>query len=1194
MANFKQLSLFIFVILLVSTSINAQDKVWTGAIDSSWHVAGNWNPSGVPTSTQTVTLRGNTTPSPVITSNVTIRSVTINQYYSNPGDKLTIRNNATLTLTDDFTVNGAGILNIVNGHVEMTGTSSGTNNFNQNSAQSEINITNGSFEVGTISENIDAEIIGTFNLGNGSFTVNGNFDVSNSDTFNAQDGTVLITGNSTINGTYNGNDGTTTFEGEVTVRSGGVLNLGSGTINFDDNTTISNNGTVNFGTGTVNFESDVSVASSGFVNIQGATVNILGDADFSNNGNLTITTGSLNIGGNASLTSGGSISLGGGQLQLQGNLNIPQGGNFNADSSTVVFSGDSTQTVSTNTDITFNNVRVDSGAVLNSDGGSENTIVVEGDLIINEGGGVVIEDDDQIDVQGEVGGDGAGNVSSPAPFAISATAPTSTSVKVTFNKGMVESLAENTSNYSIKRVSDNSIISITSASLNTGSDSTIVTLIVGTLTDDVQYEITMNNLDSNDGGELSNNHKKRFTRTGPVTFYSRQSGNWNVNSTWSRTSHSGSAATSNPSNTTGATIIVGDGDVVTITNSTSIINQTSVEVKSTSTLRVGTSGNLTTGTKSITGLGTFSVTSGTLQIGSSGGIASSGASGNIRTTTRSFSSSGSYVYNGSSSQVTGTGLPNTVVNLTINNTSSVTLDADVQVTSTLSLTNGSLIIESGNNLIANTKSISSGNLVMRNTITGSNGWRLLSSPISSTYGDFLDNITTQGYSGSSLGNASIDSLQPNVLYYFESYPGTDNQRWRAPANSNSPLTSGRGLYTYIFGNIASDARYNNSLPIDLEVTGQENEGPIDLNVSYTTDADSGWNLVGNPYAATINWNDESNWTKTNIDNTVYVWDYTTSQYKTWNGTTGDLGNGLISPFQGFWIKANDTSPSLVVNEDAKTTGGVFVGKTVSSHINTEPKFSILLSDDINRTSTHFMFSETAKLNKDRQDGYRLVPPPGIPSYLDFASVSENGNRFSINNLPRGFGIPIEIPLSIDSYESGYSVDKPLHFIFNNFKNIPEGWTIYLIDTELNKEVDILSESTYLFDFEGTYGKSAPNNTFGSKPKITSKASSKNRFHLRIDPGSDASELPNEFKLKQNYPNPFNPSTTIEFNLPLQSQVALEIYDILGRKLETIVSENLSAGEHSYTWNATRYASGVYIYRLSTAKNVFIKKMTLVK
>ncbi len=187
-------------------------------------------------------MRGNKKPYPVITSNVTVRSVDINQWYSSPGDQLIIRNNATLTITDDFNMSGAGVLNIVNGHVLMSATSSGTNNFAVNSATSVVNITNGSFTAGTLSEDVDVEIIGTFNLGNGSLTVYGDFDISNSDTFNAEDGTVVINGNTTINGTYNGDDGNTTFNGTVDVRSGGVLNLGSGTITFNGETFVGNSG----------------------------------------------------------------------------------------------------------------------------------------------------------------------------------------------------------------------------------------------------------------------------------------------------------------------------------------------------------------------------------------------------------------------------------------------------------------------------------------------------------------------------------------------------------------------------------------------------------------------------------------------------------------------------------------------------------------------------------------------------------------------------------------------------------------------------------------------------------------------------------------------------------------------------------------------------------------------------------------
>ncbi|MEJ2536021.1 MAG: T9SS type A sorting domain-containing protein, partial [Calditrichia bacterium] len=73
----------------------------------------------------------------------------------------------------------------------------------------------------------------------------------------------------------------------------------------------------------------------------------------------------------------------------------------------------------------------------------------------------------------------------------------------------------------------------------------------------------------------------------------------------------------------------------------------------------------------------------------------------------------------------------------------------------------------------------------------------------------------------------------------------------------------------------------------------------------------------------------------------------------------------------------------------------------------------------------------------------------------------------------------------------------------------------------------------------------------------------------------------EFRLKQNYPNPFNPSTTIEFNLPIASEVSLKIFNILGEEVTTLVSDKLKAGSYSYEWNGTeQLASGIYIYRLS--------------
>ena len=74
--------------------------------------------------------------------------------------------------------------------------------------------------------------------------------------------------------------------------------------------------------------------------------------------------------------------------------------------------------------------------------------------------------------------------------------------------------------------------------------------------------------------------------------------------------------------------------------------------------------------------------------------------------------------------------------------------------------------------------------------------------------------------------------------------------------------------------------------------------------------------------------------------------------------------------------------------------------------------------------------------------------------------------------------------------------------------------------------------------------------------------------------------PQRYCLSQNFPNPFNPSTTISFNLPSRSFVSLIVFDLLGKKVATIVSEEMQAGNHARQWDASGLASGVYWYRLS--------------
>lgn len=96
------------------------------------------------------------------------------------------------------------------------------------------------------------------------------------------------------------------------------------------------------------------------------------------------------------------------------------------------------------------------------------------------------------------------------------------------------------------------------------------------------------------------------------------------------------------------------------------------------------------------------------------------------------------------------------------------------------------------------------------------------------------------------------------------------------------------------------------------------------------------------------------------------------------------------------------------------------------------------------------------------------------------------------------------------------------------------------------------------------------------------------------PGEPRHPIPLRPVLEQNFPNPFNPVTTIRFYLPKSEKVTLNIYDLLGRKVRTIINGKMTAGEHSVDFNARNFASGLYFYRLKTANSTLTKKMLIIK
>ena len=113
------------------------------------------------------------------------------------------------------------------------------------------------------------------------------------------------------------------------------------------------------------------------------------------------------------------------------------------------------------------------------------------------------------------------------------------------------------------------------------------------------------------------------------------------------------------------------------------------------------------------------------------------------------------------------------------------------------------------------------------------------------------------------------------------------------------------------------------------------------------------------------------------------------------------------------------------------------------------------------------------------------------------------------------------------------------------------------------------------------------------------------FLLTVDRGilsgvtEDVAGLPLELTLAGNSPNPFNPKTVISFDLPRAGQVELAVYDVLGRKVANLVSDQLGPGHHEITWlgvdsHGRRVASGVYFSVLRSGGECRVGKLTLVK
>ena len=338
-------------------------------------------------------------------------------------------------------------------------------------------------------------------------------------------------------------------------------------------------------------------------------------------------------------------------------------------------------------------------------------------------------------------------------------------------------------------------------------------------------------------------------------------------------------------------------------------------------------------------------------------------------------------------------------------------------------------------------------------------YRNISSPVqNATVADLQNEIPITGsFTGSSTCGSC--STSKSMFFYDETVINDANGSGVADlndgyisfpsANNTETLVSGLGYSIFVRGNLLSSALW--------DVRGSIKQGnvvPFSFPVTFTSSGNSlndGWNLIGNPYPSTIDWN-AVGWTKTNIDATIYFRDNGTTpgHWESWNGVVGTNGTtSYIAMGQGFWIKANAAVPVLAASENVKAPT-----QSTTFFRDSEPTdlARIVLSKGIIKDEAIIHFREDATSAFDSHaDAWKLQNES-----FNLSSLSRGNEKFAINSWS-ALTCNTSISLSIDNMEQGNYQLK-----FSNLQSFEGDVSFSLTDGFLNTATILGNNQQYSF------------------------------------------------------------------------------------------------------------------------------------
>ncbi len=342
----------------------------------------------------------------------------------------------------------------------------------------------------------------------------------------------------------------------------------------------------------------------------------------------------------------------------------------------------------------------------------------------------------------------------------------------------------------------------------------------------------------------------------------------------------------------------------------------------------------------------------------------------------------------------------------------------------------------------------SGNVTVERYIqNGVNSWRNIAAPVDgATLESWNQHFTTTGFPGSDYPNwPSAENRFPNIKSYDETDLGDREIGWRAATHITNSIAPGQGFWMYIGGS---------ELPNTVAVTGSIVTGDHTLNLDYTPNLGAyhdGWNLIGNVYAATIDW-DHPDFERSGLENSIWIWNQDVQQYGSYiNGISTHTVSNEIAHSQSFWVRADAENPTLTFRESIKTDHND--APWIKSQNESQGIVRIQLTGNGYQDETVLVINENASTGYEgTHDAMKFFSDnEAVPSLATVVTHQDETLDLAINSFNLSAGENVMIPLKTLTQVNGtYTLS------ITELSNLPSSACIYIEDL-FSGEVTLIEE-----------------------------------------------------------------------------------------------------------------------------------------